>query len=604
MSLKKWMIAFLTAFAAVCLVVMGFNAAVDPFGIFGDVIFDDYAYDMTMNPRISKIEYLKKHHDKYNSYIIGCSKTSCYSVERLNKYYGNGTSFYNMLMYGGDMYDIEKTAEYIINTYEPKNIIINIGLEETTEYNTETDKIKQNLHPLADNKPLLPFYFRYASLNPQYSIDKLKNIKSRDYLMTGENIFVPETGAYNKQLRDISYIGTVEEYSAENAAEFENGEFTEQMQSLDKCVESVKNIVDLCKEKGINFKLIVSPIYEGELKHYPADKLVQFWEKLAAVTDFYDFAGYTSPIATERRYYYDTYHFRNCVGDMALAFMFDDDSVYVPQGFGHYTTDENAKEYAEKVFVRNTFETEEANLEVLLYHNISENPQNDMEVSPAKFENDIKYLRENGFNTVSIEDIEDFVFRGVNLPENPILITFDDGYYSNYEYAYPVLKKYDCKAVIFTVGATFGKDKYNGVDILKHFGFEEANEMIKSGVMEIGSHTYDLHQTPETADLPRMGAVPLDGEKDSEFALCFYNDNEQYKMQVAAGLEKSVSALSYPYGKHTSVSEVCAKEMGFNVTFTTEEGSNVLIKGIGQTLFNLKRFSVSENDNIALMLKK
>ena len=109
MSFKKWIAVFISTVILVGALTAGFNALVDPFGIFGDVLFDWYAYDMTQNPRVAKIAYLDRHHEKYDSYIIGCSKTSSYSTEALNEYYG-GASFYNMLMYGGDMYDIEMTA--------------------------------------------------------------------------------------------------------------------------------------------------------------------------------------------------------------------------------------------------------------------------------------------------------------------------------------------------------------------------------------------------------------------------------------------------------------------------------------------------------------
>lgn len=86
-----------------------FNVLIDPFGVFGDKLMNWYAYNMTNNPRVSKIAYLDEHHENYDSYIIGCSKTSSFSPEKLSAYYG-GASFYNMLMYGGDMYDIEKNS--------------------------------------------------------------------------------------------------------------------------------------------------------------------------------------------------------------------------------------------------------------------------------------------------------------------------------------------------------------------------------------------------------------------------------------------------------------------------------------------------------------
>src|SRR5690606_11002775 len=101
MSFRKWIMIFILTVISVGTLTAGFNALVDPFVIFGDVVFDWYAYNMTQNPRVAKIAYLDRNHEKYDSYIIGCSKTSSYSTEALNKYYG-GARFYNMLMYGGD----------------------------------------------------------------------------------------------------------------------------------------------------------------------------------------------------------------------------------------------------------------------------------------------------------------------------------------------------------------------------------------------------------------------------------------------------------------------------------------------------------------------
>lgn len=89
--------------------------------------------------------------------------------------------------------------------------------------------------------------------------------------------------------------------------------------------------------------------------------------------------------------------------------------------------------------------------------------------------------------------------KGEALPEKPVVITFDDGYQSNYEYAYPILKKYGMKATIFVIGSSVGKDEYKdtGLPMLPHFGVSEAREMENSGLISIQSHTYDLHQNGE-----------------------------------------------------------------------------------------------------------
>ena len=93
---KRFFAIFFAAAAAAALLITGFNAAVDPFGIFGDRLFSWWSYDMTQNPRTAKIGYLDRCHENYDAYIIGCSKTSSFPTDRLNELYG--ASFYNLMM--------------------------------------------------------------------------------------------------------------------------------------------------------------------------------------------------------------------------------------------------------------------------------------------------------------------------------------------------------------------------------------------------------------------------------------------------------------------------------------------------------------------------
>ena len=67
-------------------------------------------------------------------------------------------------------------------------------------------------------------------------------------------------------------------------------------------------------------------------------------------------------------------------------------------------------------------------------------------------EQDFQYLKEQGYTAVLPDDLIAYANGEGQLPPKPILITFDDGYYNNYSYAFPLLKKYDMKAVISIVG--------------------------------------------------------------------------------------------------------------------------------------------------------
>ena len=115
MSFKKWITIFLVSILLTASLYAAYNALVDPFGVFGDKLLSYSEYSMTQNPRVAKIAYLDENHEKYDSYVIGCSKSSSLPTDTLNRYFD--ASFYNMIMYGGDLYDIEMTAKYVLENY-------------------------------------------------------------------------------------------------------------------------------------------------------------------------------------------------------------------------------------------------------------------------------------------------------------------------------------------------------------------------------------------------------------------------------------------------------------------------------------------------------
>ena len=136
-------------------------------------------------------------------------------------------------------------------------------------------------------------------------------------------------------------------------------------------------------------------------------------------------------------------------------------------------------------------------LPILMYHNLSKNQKSlsKYTISPTEFENDMKYIQENGYTTVNLQELIAFT-EGANLPEKPIIITFDDGYESVYEYAYPILKERNMHAVINILGKytqIYSNSDDHNVNYA-HITFAQIKEMTKSGLIEIGNHSYN-HKT-------------------------------------------------------------------------------------------------------------
>jgi peptidoglycan/xylan/chitin deacetylase (PgdA/CDA1 family) len=617
LSFKKWIAVFAVTIVVLGALICGFNVLVDPFGIFGDVLFDWYSYNMTQNPRAAKIAYLDKNYSKYDSYIIGCSKTGSYSTEALNRYY-DGASFYNMLMYGGDMYDIELTAKYILENYDVKNIVVNMGLEETVRYDTQADEMKSNLHGKVDGSSLPAYYGKYIFANPSYAVSKITAWYNDGYLVNENDVFLPESGVYDKSVRDVERVGSLNEFLAAYPS-FKTILKKEKLDAKDKCLGSVKRIKEMCDEKGVSFLMIISPIFHTEMDIYDKGQLEEFLTGLSQITDYWNFSGYNS-VSYEPRYFYDPYHFRNPVGDMVLAKIFDDNSIYMPVDLGRYVTADNVAEHLSFYFGNHSkilvgdgssgeadpaggvkeSVTETAayskNVPVLMYHHLDNAVANDAIMTPERFEEHMTALKNDGYSAISLVQLLDYVDKGVELPEKPVLITFDDGYASNYELAYPILEKYNMKAVINIIGVTAGKDTYKdtGAAIIPHFTYDEAREMIESGVIEIQSHSYDMHNSEVLDEDYRQGVYKKAGETEEEYIEAFCADFRRAEKEILDNTGSSVIAYAYPNGFYTTLSEVLLSRMGVRITMTVEEGMNTAIKGLPQSLRAMKRYRMHE----------
>jgi len=127
-----------------------------------------------------------------------------------------------------------------------------------------------------------------------------------------------------------------------------------------------------------------------------------------------------------------------------------------------------------------------------MYHNISGDGRKDnLIVAAEDFEKQLQYLRDNHYNTIALHELTDSIKGKGELPANPVLLTFDDGYQDNYTVMYPLLKKYNMKACIFLVSSFVQKHKATGSDIKKkHLSVDEIKSM-DPAVIEFGLHTYD-----------------------------------------------------------------------------------------------------------------
>lgn len=240
-------------------------------------------------------------------------------------------------------------------------------------------------------------------------------------------------------------------------------------------------------------------------------------------------------------------------------------------------------------------------LPVLLYHHFDETVAADTVVSPQRFREQMTALKEAGYTTVTLGQVLDYVDHGAPLPEKAVLITMDDGYTSNLSVAAPILEELGMCATVFVIGIYEGEkiDPNSGNPLYpERFSYEDAAEWVRKGVLELQSHTFNMHQLGDDGFSGRNGILPLKREEAAAYRSALRSDAEAFVLRLAeSGIDVPPFAMAYPYGYYGAESESILRELGFRMTFTVREESNLLRIGDERCLWNMGRFNVTERDS-------
>lgn len=189
---------------------------------------------------------------------------------------------------------------------------------------------------------------------------------------------------------------------------------------------------------------------------------------------------------------------------------------------------------------------------VLMYHAIcgregKENWPDSLILNPALFEQHMKYLKEQGYQIVALEELAKRLEEGADV-EKCVALTFDDGYLDNYTIAIPIMKKYDAKGTFFVINQDINKPN--------KMGDKEILGLLAEG-MELGSHT--TSHAPLAKIDPKFLAWEL---STSRFYL-----KKNYNRYI-------VRSLAYPNGGYNDNVIAKAQEYGFYRAVTGHIGLN------------------------------
>jgi peptidoglycan/xylan/chitin deacetylase (PgdA/CDA1 family) len=222
-------------------------------------------------------------------------------------------------------------------------------------------------------------------------------------------------------------------------------------------------------------------------------------------------------------------------------------------------------------------------LPILMYHHVAtvdKLPKTDkvgigLRVSPAIFEKQLQALQSKKYTTVNSFQIQDYLDGKLALPENPILLTFDDGFKDNYDNAFPLLRKYNMTGDFAIITSVLGSGEYMNWDNLKE---------MKNARMGIASHTHSHCTSALKNGKKGYQESPVEESQKpcSKFATqeklttgqLKYEFGES-KKQLETNLGIRVSHLIYPFGFYNQQAKDIAKSLGYSFATTVEpQGDN------------------------------
>ncbi len=251
---------------------------------------------------------------------------------------------------------------------------------------------------------------------------------------------------------------------------------------------------------------------------------------------------------------------------------------------------ENIVDEIEKVYQREIIKKRKYEIPILMYHRVIKSDEekgvHGIYVTDSQFDEQMKYLKANGYKTITFEDLLNSNYKKRFDKNNKwVMITFDDGYKDNYTTLYPILKKYNFKCVIYILDEV----KYNKWDVdnsknpEKKFDLmtnQELLELQEYGI-EFGGHTSTHPHLPTLSKEEAMKEIK----------------NSKGNLEKILG--KELISFAYPYGELTEEVKEMVKEVGYTFAVATDSGSISFaddifrIRRIGifpkNKLFNFKR---------------
>lgn len=248
---------------------------------------------------------------------------------------------------------------------------------------------------------------------------------------------------------------------------------------------------------------------------------------------------------------------------------------------------------------------------VLAYHDVEDDAadQRYLSVRTSALNEQISWLLHNGYHVISVQDILDAHDGKKTLPPKAVLLSFDDGYSSFYTRVWPLLQAWNVPALWAPVGSwvdTPENQKVNFGGLMtprdRFATWDMVRELSRSPLIEIGSHTWASHYgipaNPQGSREPAIANRFYDKatgryETDRQFNQRIGDDVRKVTDKITQVTGKAPRAWVWPYGAANGTSLAIARQQGYQLAFTLEDGL-----GNVQELGNIPRLLIAGNPSL------
>ena len=225
---------------------------------------------------------------------------------------------------------------------------------------------------------------------------------------------------------------------------------------------------------------------------------------------------------------------------------------------------------------------------VIMYHQISENESiwGDYVIPLSVLEEDFQYMKKHNIEPISFEQLRLYTEKGEKLPENPIIITFDDGERSFITKVLPLLEEYNYPANMNIVGSLVELYTKNGDtdDRYAYLNEKDIKSLAENELVSLGCHSYNLHSLSG-----RRGMGKVYGESEENYKKLVENDLKKFNSEYERITGEKTDIIAYPYGIKNDTLRSIVREKGYKITLTCREEVNRIT--VGSSLEELGRFN-------------